>query len=124
VAKVFSMYNTVYRDMWKMGKDSFRVHREAREALHRVHESGSGDIAMLRAAVKTTENDLKRITSWCVTSCLDTQLLEERNTDALEALKRVESDIATVSQPPPSQPPSDLRLSDLQATIQVFSIWL
>jgi hypothetical protein len=124
VGKALSMHNTAYIAMFQAGKEAFHIHKAARAAVHRAQEEGVKDMSRLTAALTSAEEDLKRMTSWCVTSRTDAQLLEEKYEKDMELLKGVESDIARVSLPLVAQPPVHSEVRDLKAAIQLLSTWM
>jgi uncharacterized Rmd1/YagE family protein len=78
------------------------------------------DVVRLAAAVRTVETDLKRITSWCVASRFNAQVLEEKYAEESSKLKSLAIDIVTVSHTPPPQPTLDSRVSNLDVAFSFF----
>jgi hypothetical protein len=124
VRKALAMHNSVYTNMWRAGKKAFCARREACKALHRPEEKGATDIVRLAAAHKTAEEELKYITSWCVSSRIDAKLLEEKYANNMARLKDLEADIFRSSLPPAVEARGDSRVADLKATIQLLSTWM
>jgi hypothetical protein len=121
VAEALSMHNLAYRGMFRAGKESLRAHKLAQEALHRAHRDEVVDTVRLVGLEQIAEVNLKRITTWCVASQFDAQVLAEKYAEDKSILKSLESDIARVSLPLPREATIDLRVTDLEVAIQFFS---
>jgi hypothetical protein len=89
------LQNRIFKGTFSIGKDAYRRHKGAREALAmaRIGGESSGIIEVLSAAEEIREVDLKRVMSWCAIAKKGLEAMKKEVKDTEDEVTALEIEI-------------------------------
>ena len=114
------LQNRIFKSTFSIGQVAYRCFKSAREALAmaRIGGKSCGIIELLSAAEEISEEDLKRVTSWCAIVKKDLEAMKKQVEDVEDEVTACEIEIELTDGHGEALETVGSRLADLDAVLE------